>query len=75
MERIIPKNSKMKIAVFKRLSMLDMLIICIMLVIAVLILLSNFTNRWLLLAAFLVFCVVMFIGEDEDRTYAEIGYL
>ena len=61
MERIIPKNSKMKIAVFKRLSMLDMLIICIMLVIAVLILLSNFTNRWLLLAAFHVLCLVMFI--------------
>ena len=59
MERIIPKNSRMKI----------------MLIVAVLILLSNFSDRWILLAVYLIFCVVMFIGEDEDRTYAEIGYL
>lgn len=75
MERIIPKSSRMKIAVFKRLSMLDLLLIGIMLIVAVLILLSNFSDRWLLLAVYLIFCVVMFIGEDEDRTYAEIGYL
>ncbi len=65
----------MKIAVFKHLSILDLLILCVMLLIAVLILLSNLADRWILLAVYLICCIVMFIGEDEDRTYSQLGYL
>lgn len=75
MERIIPKNSKIKIALFKWLSLLDMLIMCGMLLIGMLILLSNFSHKWIMLAVFLIFCIVMFIGEDEDRTYNQLAYL
>lgn len=75
MERIIPKNSKLKAALFKHLSLLDMLLISIMLLIAVLLFFSNFSQRWVMLAIYLLICAVMFIGDDEDRTYLQFAYL
>ncbi len=75
MERIIPKNSKLKAALFKHLSLLDMLLISIMLLIAVLLFFSNFSQRWIMLAIYLLICAVMFIGDDEDRTYLQFAYL
>ena len=50
MERIIPKNSKLKAALFKHLSLLDMLLISLMLLIAILLFFSNFSQRWIMLA-------------------------
>ena len=32
-------------------------------------------NRFVWLGAYLVVCVVMFIGDDEDKTYLELAYL
>ncbi len=75
MERIIPKNSKLKVALFKHLSLLDMLLISTMLLIAVLLFFSNFSHRWVMLAIYLLICAVMFIGDDEDRTYLQFAYL
>ncbi len=75
MERIIPKNSKVKAVLFKRLSMLDLLILSCMLLIAILIFSSNFPNRFVWLGVYLVVCVIMFIGDDEDKTYLELAYL
>lgn len=75
MERIIPKNSKVRIAIFKHMTLMDMLLACIMLLLAILVILSNLSDKWIFLAIFLVLCVVLFLGEGEDRTYAQIGYL
>lgn len=75
MERIIPKNSKIKAALFKHLSLLDMLIISVMLLIAILLFFSNFSGRWIMLAVYFLICVVLFIGDDEDRTYLQFAYL
>ncbi len=75
MERIIPKSSKLKIMLFKNLSLIDMLVMCVMLAIAILIFCSNLTQKWMLFAAWLIICIVMFIGDGEDRTYYELAYL
>ena len=75
MERIIPKNSKVKFALFKRFTMLDLMIACIMFAIALLIFFSEFENRLIWVAVYIVVCVTMFIGDEEDKTYLEIAYL
>lgn len=75
MERIIPKNSKVKIALFKRLTLLDLLILCCMLGIAILLFFSNFSGRFIWLGIYVALCAVMFIGDDEDKTYIEFAYL
>lgn len=75
MERIIPKNSKVKFALFKRFTMLDLMIACIMFAIALLIFFSEFENRLIWVAVYIAVCVTMFIGDEEDKTYLEIAYL
>lgn len=75
MERIIPKNSKVKIALFKRLTMLDLLLLSCMLGLAILIFFSNFSGRFIWLGIYIALCAVMFIGDDEDKTYLEFAYL
>lgn len=75
MERVIPKNSKLNAALFKHLTLLDMVILSVMLMIAILLFFSNFTQRWALLAAYLILCIVMFIGDEEDRTYRQLAYM
>lgn len=75
MERIIPKNSRMKITVFRSFTLCDIIIASVMLAIGCLLILSNLTNKWTILAVYVVVCIVMFIGEDEDRTYLQFAYL
>ncbi len=75
MERIIPKNSKVRIALFKRLTLLDLLILSCMLGVAILIFFSNFSYRFIWLGIYVALCAVMFIGDDEDKTYMEFAYL
>lgn len=75
MERVIPKSSKLKTALFKHLSIMDMIIISLMLLIAMLLFFSNFQDRWIMLAIYLLICIALFIGDDEDRTYLQLAYL
>ncbi len=75
MERIIPKNSRTKIAVFRSFTLIDLLIASVMLVIGCLIILSNFADKWIIVAVYIMACIAMFIGEDEDRTYSQFAYL
>lgn len=75
MERIIPKNSKVKFTLFKRFTMLDLSIACIMFAIALLIFFSDFENRLIWVIVYLAVCIVMFIGDDEDKTYLQLAYM
>ena len=75
MERIIPKNSKLKAAIFKGFTLYDLLIACAMLLIAILIFFADFAGRFYVLAGYIVVCIVMFIGDDEDRTYSQLAYM
>ena len=75
MERIIPKNSKVKFALFKRFTMLDLAIACVMFAVALLIFFSDFENRLIWCLVYIAVCVTMFIGDDEDKTYNELAYL
>ena len=75
MERVIPKNSKLKAAIFKSFTLFDLLIACGMLLIAILIFFADFANKLYVLAGYIVVCIVMFIGDDEDRTYSQLSYM
>lgn len=75
MERVIPKNSKLKAAIFKSFTLFDLLIACGMLLIAILIFFADFANKLYVLAGYIVVCIVMFIGDDEDRTYSQLAYM
>jgi len=75
MERIIPKNSKLKAAIFKSFTLFDLLIACAMLLIAILIFFADFANKLYFLAGYIVICIVMFIGDGEDRTYSQLAYM
>lgn len=75
MERIIPKNSKVKFALFKRFTMLDLAIATIMFAIALLIFFSEFENRLIWVVIYIAVCITMFIGDDEDKTYLELAYI
>lgn len=75
MERIIPKNSRLKISIFKHFSLIDLLILCVMLLIAVLVFFTDFNYKWETLAVYVTFCITLFIGSGEERTYNELAYL
>ncbi len=75
MERIIPKNSRMRAVIFKRLTLADIIILSVMLGLAILVLMSDINNKFYFLAAFIIICIVLFIGEGEDRTYLQFAYL
>lgn len=75
MERIIPKNSRLKSAFFKFFTWLDLVIIGFMLGIAILIFTADFAYKWYVLAGYLFLCVILFIGEGEDRTYNQLAYM
>lgn len=75
MERIIPKNSRLKISIFKHFSLIDLLILCIMLLIAVLVFFTDFNYKWETLAVYVTLCITLFIGSGEERTYNELAYL
>ncbi len=75
MERIIPKNSKVKFALFKRFTVLDLAIASIMFAIAMLIFFSDFENALIWVAVYIAVCVAMFIGDEEDKTYYQLAYL
>ena len=75
MERIIPKNSRLKSAFFKFFTWLDLIIIGAMLGIAILIFSADFAYKWYVLAGYLFFCVILFIGEGEDRFYNQLAYM
>lgn len=75
MERIIPKNSRLKSTFFKFFTWLDLIILSAMLGIAILILTSDIPYKWYILGGYLFLCVILFIGEGEDRTYNQIAYM
>lgn len=75
MERIIPKNSKVKFTLFKRFTMLDLIIASVMFGVALLIFFSDFENRLIWVVIYIAVCVTMFIGDDEDKTYLELAYM
>ena len=75
MERLIPKNSRLKSSFFKFFTWLDLIILGAMLGIAILILTSDLKYKWYVLGGYLFFCVIMFIGEGEDRTYNQLAYM
>ncbi len=75
MERIIPKNSRLKISIFKHFSLIDLLILCVMLLIAVLVFFTDFNYKWETLAVYVTLCITLFIGSGEERTYNELAYL
>lgn len=75
MERIIPKNSRLKSAFFKFFTWLDLIILSAMLGIAILIFTADFAHKWYVLAGYIIFCVILFIGEGEDRTYNQLAYM
>lgn len=75
MERIIPKNSRLKISIFKHFSLIDLLILCVMLLIAVLVFFTDFNYKWETLAVYITLCITLFIGSGEERTYNELAYL
>ena len=75
MERIIPKNSRLKASIFKSFTLFDLLIASAMLLIAILIFFADFANKLYVLAGYIVVCIVMFIGDDEDRTYSQLAYM
>ncbi|MDE5722006.1 MAG: DUF87 domain-containing protein [Clostridia bacterium] len=74
MQRIIPKNSKVKMALFKGLSLSDMILICVAMIFAILILMSNFASKIILLVVFVVFVAGLLIGSDEDKMYKQLYY-
>ncbi len=75
MERIIPKNSKLKSTFFKFFTWFDLIILGVMLGIAILILTSDILYKWYILGGYLFLCIILFIGEGEDRTYNQMAYL
>lgn len=74
MERLIPRDSKLKTKFFKSFTLIDLIILSVMLAIGILILLSDIANRWIIFGVYFLICIVLFIGEGEDRTYNQIAY-
>lgn len=78
MERIIPKSSKFGIKLFKSMTLIDLIVAIVLLAIGVLLgLATGMTDAksWIILAAYVLVCVTLFIGEGEDKTYNQIAYL
>lgn len=75
MRRLIPKKSKVGITVFRGLTAADLIVLSIALAIGMLILMSNFTDKWIMLAVFAVITVGLMFGTGEDRLYKQFWYL
>ena len=75
MERLIPRDSKLKARFFKSFTLIDLIILTVMLGVGILIMLSDIANRWIIFGVYFLVCVILFIGEGEDRTYNQIAVL
>lgn len=75
MTRLIPKNSKVRVSLYKGFSLSDLIIMCIALAAGILIMLSNLPGKFIMLAVFAVFTVCLMIGSDEDKLYRQLWYL
>lgn len=75
MQRLIPKNSKVRVSFLRGLSLSDVIVICVALIIGILIMMSNLSSKWILLAVTAVITLALLIGEGEDKTYKQIYYM
>lgn len=74
MQRIIPKNSKLRRTIFRGFTMLDLSIVCLALLVVLLTFASNIEGKWVIGAVVAVFTATLFIGSGEDRTYILFYY-
>lgn len=71
--RIIPKNTRVKMELFKGVGLVDVLIGLVGVTIVVFLFLSNITFRyWLMLAVTLLF-VILVVKIDDDQTYVLVN--
>ena len=75
MLRLIPKKTKIVPTVYKNFNLYDILLTAILFIFAILIVMSNFGQKWIILIAYLAFSVLLFVPIDENKTYLELAYI
>lgn len=77
MIRLIPKNSKLNYTI-KNLTLLDVAVLMVILIIAMLVITSNFFNFWIncmIAGAIIITGLLLVWGEGDSKTYLEIAYI
>ena len=73
--RMVPKKSKVNSTLWKNFSLFDLLLVIALLGIALLIAMTNFTYKWIMLAVYAGVSVMLFFSDDNERVYNIIVYL
>ncbi len=73
--RLIPKKSKVNSTIWLNFTLMDIILAFVLFLFAVLIALSNFKYKWIILLTFVSLSVMMFFSDGEDRAYKELIYM
>ncbi len=73
--RMIPKKSKVNATLWRNFTIFDLFLAIALMGIALLIAMTNFTYKWILLAVFVGFSIILFFSDENERTYNIIVYL
>ena len=73
--RLIPKKSKVNSTIWLNFTLADIVLAFVLFIIAVLIALSNFKYKWIMLLAYVSISIMMFFSDGEERAYKDLIYM
>lgn len=73
--RLIPKKSKVNSTIWLNFTLMDIILAFVLFLFAVLIALSNFKYKWIMLLTFVSLSVMMFFSDGDERAYKDLIYM
>ncbi len=70
--RLIPKKSKVNSTIWLNFTLMDIILAFALFLFAVLIALSNFKYKWIMLMTFVSLSVMMFFSDGDERAYKDL---
>lgn len=73
--RLIPKKSKVNSTIWLNFTLMDIILAFVLFLFAVLISLSNFKYKWVMLLTFASLSIMMFFSDGDERAYKDLVYM